>query len=61
MTRKEKFEQVWKAYKLEASEALEHARVAKEGHRKSDYDFWMQQYEFARERADHFQREFIEA
>lgn len=59
MTRKEKFEAVYKRYEQEAAEAKEHAMRAKADHRKSDYDFWKQAFDIAREREMHFFNEMI--
>lgn len=59
MTRKEKFEAVYKRYEQEAAEAKEHALKAKAEHRKSDFDFWVQQFEYAREREMHFFNEMM--
>ena len=58
MTDMEKFqgyEQAALKYTVEAREALESAKAAKEANRKSDYDFWLTQYKHAMESAAEFQ------
>lgn len=51
----QKYEEVILRYKNEAREAREHAKAAKEAHRKSDYDFWMIMYNQACESVAEFE------
>ena len=59
MTRKERFYETYKRYEEEANEAKRHAQVAKEEHRKSDYEFWKQIFEDARRQGVYFFNEYM--
>lgn len=59
--RKAKFEAAMDRYSAEAEEAKRHAEKAKAEHRKSDYWFWMDAYQFAKDRAEHFSIEYLRA
>lgn len=57
--RKARFHEAYLNAAMEASDAEWRAKKAKADNRKSDYDFWMIQFEWASERADHFFDEYM--
>lgn len=61
MTRKDKFEAVWKKYEKEAEEAKFHAKKAKEDNRKSDYEFWCVLYDEAAKQSKYFFNRYLNA
>lgn len=59
--RKNRFEAAWKKAEAEAKDAKWRAEKAKNDFRKSDYGFWMDAYNEAKERAERLFNSYINA
>ena len=59
--RKAKFEAAMNKSLAEAEEARRHAEKAKAEHRKSDYWFWMDAFNIAKDEAEYFSIEYLRA